>query len=102
MIDIHVVTLLSISLHSFLYLQEISLADFIQLAGVAAIENGMVKAGIPIEKMKLEFKAGRIDCPWSPADIARHKFPDPNFNRKQMMEWFADTRFGYGMNEQEV
>ena len=94
--------LVSISLRSFLNLQEISLADFIQLAGVAAIENGMVKAGIPIENMKLEFKAGRIDCPWSPSDIARHKFPDPNFNRKQMMEWFADTRFGYGMNEQEV
>ena len=80
-------------------LQKISNADFWQLAGIVALENGNEKLG---KLVKITFKGGRIDCPTSSFDNADHVFPDPSMNRTIMLNWFKDTRFGFGMNENEV
>ena len=52
--------------------------------------------------MDISFKSGRRDCPTSPNDNERHFYPDASMNRFQMMKWFRDTKYGFGMNENEV
>ena len=84
------------------FMQGISNADFWQISGIAAIELGLENAGISLDRMKLSFKSGRIDCSTSPNDNERHFYPDASMNRFQMMKWFKDTQYGFGMNENEV
>ena len=57
-------------------MQGISNADFWQISGIAAIELVLENAGISLDRMKLSFKSGRIDCSTSPNDNERHFYPD--------------------------
>ena len=78
------------------YIQDISNADFWQIAGIAALElasnNGL----------DIEFKGGRVDCPHSPSEVATHEFPEPNMNRNDMMNWFKNNDHGFHMDENQV
>ena len=52
--------------------------------------------------MNITFKGGRIDCTDSPGDTADHTYPDPNMNRTEMLDWFANSSDGFGMNAEQV
>ena len=54
------------------------------------------------KKPEIKFKGGRPDCPTSPNDPAEHEFPAPTMSRKEMMDWFANITFGFGMDEEQV
>ena len=81
--------------------KDLSHADFWQIAGIAALENANNKLTTN-EEFKITFKGGRLDCPTSPFETARHTFPSPAMNRTAMMNWFSSYEFGFGMNEKQV
>ena len=81
------------------YFQEISNADFWQIAGITSLETASDKIG---ESVNITFKWGRTDCPTSPTDNENDIFPNPSMNRNEMLTWFSETDFGFGMNERQV
>ena len=70
------------------YFQEISNADFWQIAGITSLEMASDKIG---DSVKITFKGGRTDCPTSPGDDKFHVYPDPSMNRSEMLNWFSRT-----------
>ena len=78
------------------YIQDISNADFWQIAGIAALELASDN------RLDIEFKGGRVDCPTSPSTDENHEFPHPNMNRNDMMNWFKNNDHGFGMTENQV
>ena len=75
--------------------QDISNADFWQIAGIVALEKAN-------PKLSLTFKGGRQDCPRSPEDDADHGYPNPVMNHTEMIDYFRGTDFGFNMTEQQV
>ena len=79
---------------------KISNADFWQIAGIVALENGnpRVKMGLgnPV------FKGGRPDCPTSPKHDKLWKFPDPAMNGAEMFHWFKHHPHGFNMDPEDV
>ena len=81
--------------NKFTFFQEISNADFWQIAGIAALELGNPNVDIT-------FKGGRVDCGNSPGDDADHVYPNPAMSRTEMLDWFAVHPDGFGMNANQV
>ena len=79
--------------------QDISNADFWQLAAQTALEVARPSRS---RKPGIIFKGGRPDCHTSPEDVADHDYPEPDMSRKEMMDWFANHKDGFGMNENQV
>ena len=71
------------------------MADFWQIAGIVALEMGN-------SEVDITFKGGREDCANSPYDVEDHVYPDPNMNRAEMFDWFANHPDGFGMDESQV
>ena len=81
--------------YKFAFFQEISNADFWQIAGIAALELGN-------PNVVITFKGGRVDCGNSPEDDSDHVYPNPAMSRTEMLDWFAVHPDGFGMNANQV
>ena len=83
---------------------DVSRADFWQLAGIAAIEEGVridnnnCNGDISCDP-GIVFKWGREDCADSPSTSELHTFPGATMTRNEMMTYFSTN---YGFNENEV
>ena len=79
--------------------QNISNADFWQIAGIVALEKANAKLK---STFKLTFKGGRKDCTQSPETDDVHAYPNPNMNQKEMTDYFKKPEIGFGLNNKQV
>ena len=68
-------------------MQEISNADFWQIAGIAALQRA--RRGL-WPGLSLTFRGGRTDCPTSPFTDTINNIPEPDMSGEEMFAWFDE------------